>query len=110
MLSLPAATIVKTASEDREYGFSAADSPEVQAGAVVTAVSLLPPSVSGIVFGTPAVLTDDFDDIPAFQGASVEISGGTAGQSYSFAAKLTLSTGRVLVVPARLAVVSDQGG
>ena len=64
---------------------------------------------SGLTFGSPAVIATATDGIPANKGMSVTISGGADNSTYDFALVVTLSTSRVLVVPARLVVVANDG-
>ncbi len=50
------------------------------------------------------MLAAEFDEIPAGEGLSVRISGGT---TYKLACKATLSTGRVVTIPGRLVKLPD---
>lgn len=107
--TLAADELTKTESDDRDFLFDLQAAPEVVAGATCSSGEIVGEDPTGLTFGTPAALADETDGIPAGEGMSVRISGGSDDTTYAFALKVTLSSGRVLTVPARMVVVSDNG-
>lgn len=105
--TLEAVTLTKTESDDRDYLFDLQTAPEIVAGATCSSGTIT--GGSGLTFGTPAVLASEIDGIAIGKGMSVRISGGSDDTTYSFALKVTLSSGRIVVIPCRLVVVSDDG-
>lgn len=103
--SMPVTSLTKPESEDRDFGFDFSQSPEIQGGATISSAAVLSPPV-GLTFGAVRV-NEAFDGIASGKIAVVEISGGTDENTYAFAVKATLSTGRMLVIPARLVVTGD---
>jgi hypothetical protein len=104
----PVSTLTKTESDARLYLFDLSRAPEVVAGATC-ASGVVVGTTTGLTVGTPAVLDAEADGIAAGEGVSVRISGGEDDTTYRFALNVTLSTGDVVSVPARLVVVSDDG-
>lgn len=96
-------TVTKDESDDRFFLADFSGFPEVRAGRTVSSCTIS--GGSGLTIGTPAVLTAEEDGIAAGKGVSVRISGGTAGTTYTFEFRGTLSNGSVVVVPAALSVV-----
>lgn len=99
--------LIAAESDDRDYAFDCSLTPELAGGTGVTISSGEILGGSGLTFGSVAVLAAAFDGIPAGKGLSVRISGGEAGEIYAFACRVTLSSGRKVVVPGRLAKVAD---
>jgi hypothetical protein len=104
-LATEGAALIAAESDDREYGFDLSRCPEIVGG--LTIASGVIAGGTGLTIGTVSVLAADFDGIPSGKGLKVRISGGTAGTTYNLACKATLSNGRVVVVPGRLAKVRD---
>lgn len=98
-------TLTKAVSDDRDFLIDLQTAPEIVAGATCSSATVS--GGSGLTFGAPAALAAETDGIPAGEGVSVRISGGSAGTSYEFALVVALSTSRTLVVPCRLDVASD---
>lgn len=103
--TLEPSVLTKPASEDRDYGFDFSKSPELVGGLTISSAAIS--GGTGLTFGSPTVNAAAFDGIAIGYAVTVRISGGTAGETYDFALTATLSNGRVLVIPARLTVVSD---
>lgn len=95
------------ASDDREYAFDCSAAPELASGSGITISSGTISGGSGLTFGSVSVLAAEFDGIASGKGLKVRISGGTVGTTHKFACVVTLSNGRVFVVPGRLAKVAD---
>lgn len=104
-LSTEGTALIAAESDDREYGFDLTSCPEVAGGAAIVSAEIL--GGTGLTIGTPVVLATPFDGIPAGKGVSVRISGGTAGTTYKLAVRVTLDSGRKVVIPGRLAKVRD---
>jgi hypothetical protein len=105
--TLPVQELTKPASEDRDYGIDFSKAPELASGTGITLASATVSGGTGLTLGTPTVLAGAFDGIPAGKGFSLRISGGLDDATYSFAVLATLSNGRKLVVPCKLAVTAD---
>lgn len=105
--TLPVQELTKPESEDRDYGIDFSKAPELATGTGITLSSATVSGGSGLTLGTPAVLASAFDGIPAGKGFSLRISGGRDDATYNFAVVATLSNGRKLVLPCRLAVTAD---
>ena len=99
--------LIAAVSDDRDYAFDCSAAPELAGGTGVTISSGEILGGDGLTFGSVAVLAAAFDGIPAGKGLSVRISGGDAGVTYKLACRVTLSSGRKVVVPGRLAKVAD---
>lgn len=105
--SIKPVTLLKPASEDREYAVDLSNTGELVGGLTIT--SATQSGGTGLTFGSWSVLATAFDGIAAGYGVKARISGGVAGTTYNFACLVTLSNSRVLVVPCRLIVVPDYG-
>lgn len=103
--AMPVTELTKTESDDREFAFDLSKCPEVAGGATFSSAEMV--GGSGLSFGSPAATTAEFDEIAAGKAVKVRIHGGSDGSTYDFACKVTLSTGRVVVIPARLVVTGD---
>ncbi|AMV29277.1 hypothetical protein VT84_33085 [Gemmata sp. SH-PL17] len=104
-LATEGVAVVAAESDDRDYAFDLSRCPEIRAGATITGGAIV--GGSGLSIGTVSVLAAEFDEIPAGEGLSVRISGGTGGTTYKLACKATLSTGRVVTIPGRLVKLPD---
>lgn len=100
-------TLKKAVSDDRDFLFDLTRVSEIVSGATVSSATVT--GGSGLSFGAPTVLVSEVEGIVAGKGVSVRISGGTAGTAYTFAVVCTLSTSRVVVVPARIYCEPDAG-
>lgn len=103
--SIPPQSLAKAVSDDRDFIFDFSRSPEVVGGATISSATI--EGGDGLTIAAASVLALTTDGIPAGQGVSVEISGGSADTTYDLACRAVLSTGRVIVIPARLAVAAD---
>ena len=103
---LPVVRLTKTVSDDRDFLFDFQVAPEIVGGGTIA--SAASSGGSGLSLGSPAVLGVETDGIPPSEGVSMRIYGGTAGTTYDFALKATLTTSsRVLTMRCSLAVVAD---
>ena len=105
VLATESLAVVAAVSDDRDYAFDLSKCPEIRAGATITSGAIV--GGTGLTIGTPVILDDEFDGIPAGHGISVRISGGTAGTAYKLACRAVLSNGRTVVVPGKLVKVAD---
>ncbi|VTR92827.1 unnamed protein product [Gemmata massiliana] len=104
-LATEGVAVVAAEGDDRDYAFDLSKCPEIRAGATITGGAIV--GGSGLTIGAVSVLAADFDEIPAGQGLTVRISGGTGGTTYKLACRATLSNGRKVTVPGRLVKVRD---
>lgn len=103
--AIPPQTLSKTVSDDRDFLFDLTSVPEIVQGATVSSATIL--GGTGLTIGPPAVLATTTDGIAANKGVSVEISGGSDDTDYNLACRAVLSTGRIVVIPARVSVAAD---
>ena len=101
--------LVKTASENRVFGFDFSGAPEVYDGtSVIDAMASGTSSGgTGLTIGALTVIATAFDDIPVNGGLKCTISGGTAGTSDDFAVIGVTTAGRTLGIPCKMTVVAD---
>lgn len=104
-VSTPVQTLTKTVSDDRDFGFDLTAVPEIVLGATIASAEIT--GGSGLTIGAAAANVAAFDGIAAGKAVVARISGGTAGSTYHLAAKATLSTGRLVTIPAKLVVTAD---
>ena len=101
--SFPSAPEVKGAAESVAYLFDFTPFPEFAAGLALSSVSV--PAVTGLAHATTAtILTARTDGVAAGRGATVAVSGGTAGTTYAVSARGTFSNGSVREIRLSLAV------
>jgi hypothetical protein len=62
------------------------------------------PAVTGLTISAPAIISADFDGVPANKGAAVTISGGAAGSVYLVECRCTTNGGATLVRRMNLSV------
>lgn len=103
--AMPVDVLPKPEGEDRDYGFDFSKTPEIVAGATISSSEIL--GGSGLTIGTPAANVAIFDGIAIGKAVVVEISGGSDDNTYSLACRATLSTGRKIVIPGKIAVTSN---
>jgi hypothetical protein len=77
MPQLQVPTLPKEVARVRLYVFDFSMEPEVVAGE--TLVTPTVPAVTGLTISAPAIISADFDGVPANKGVAVTISGGAAG-------------------------------
>lgn len=98
--------LIAAVSDDRDYAFDLSSCPEIVGGATISSAVIT--GGTGLTIGAPAANAAAFDGIPIGKAVVVRIGGGVAGTTYDLACLATLSTGRVVVVPARLRKVADR--
>jgi hypothetical protein len=94
-----------TTSDDRDYLFDYTAAPEIVAGLTIASANIL--GGTGLTIGFPSATIDVQDGIAVGKAVIVRISGGIAGKIYGLACKATLSNGRTIVIPGRLAIDPD---
>lgn len=105
--SLNVDTLLAAVGDDRFYGFDLSPIPELIAGQTVASVTIIPSSVPGLTIGSPIVNSTVFDGIQPGFLIVVQVSGGTAKTVYKFAARVVLTDGSVIIIPARMLKLSS---
>jgi hypothetical protein len=105
--SIAPVELTKTVSDDRDYAFDLSKAPELATGTGITIASGEITGGSGLTFGAVTVLASAFDGIPSGKGLMARIYGGSDDATYDFALIATLSNGRKITIPCRMAVTAD---
>lgn len=94
MADLQIPTLPKIASELRTFVFDFTTYAELEAGETISSPSV--PAVTGLTIGTPTVTTSAIDDVAAGKAVQCNLSGGTAGTTYTVNCSVTTSGGATL--------------
>jgi hypothetical protein len=95
MPQLQVPTLPKEVARVRLYVFDFSMEPEVVAGETLVTPTI--PAVTGLTISAPAVISADFDGVPANKGVAATISGGAAGSVYLVECRCTTVGGATLV-------------
>lgn len=88
-------TVYKIAAESRLFIIDFSRFSEIINNDTIASSSI--PAVSGLTIGTPSTLTTSIDGVPANKGVKVNISGGTAGTTYTVDCQVTTAAGSIIV-------------
>jgi hypothetical protein len=102
MPQLQVPTLPKEVARVRLYVFDFSMEPEIVAGETLVTPTI--PAVTGLTISAPAVISADFDGVPANKGVAATISGGAAGSVYLVECRCTTSGGATLVRRMNLSV------